>query len=147
MRTAESASPGPLSRWLPVLLWAGLIALFSTESFQSSETDALLRPLLRLLLPGASEATLTQLHAAVRKLAHVTEYAVLGFLTLRALLQPGRPAPRSALSALLLCALAAALDELHQGSLPTRTGSLWDVALDSAGAALGVAVRAWTAQR
>ena len=147
MSTAAPASPGLLSRWLPVLLWAGLIALFSTESFQGSETDALLRPLLRLLLPGASEATLTQMHAAVRKLAHVTEYAVLGFLAMRALVRPGRSRLRSALTALLCCTLYAALDEIHQGSLPTRTGSPWDVALDTAGAALGVALRAWTGQR
>jgi VanZ family protein len=81
------------------------------------------------------------IHAAIRKAAHLTEYAVLGLLVFRALDEPERP--RAVLWSIAICAAYAALDELHQAWVPNRTGSVLDVAIDASGAALGVAFRAW----
>jgi VanZ family protein len=39
---------------------------------------------------------------------------------------------------LALAALWAAMDELHQAYVPSRQGSVWDVLLDTTGAALGL---------
>jgi VanZ family protein len=97
-----------------------------------------------LLLPGASPETLAALHAALRKLAHVTEYAILAVLVCRALEEPRRLPRTVAAAAFALCAAYAALDELHQTFVPSRTGSPLDVALDVGGAALGIALRAAT---
>ena len=80
---------GPVSRWLPVIVWAGVIWTLSSDAFSGDHTSGLLVPLLNVLLPGASPATLLAAHAAVRKLAHVTEYAVLAVLVFRALARPG----------------------------------------------------------
>jgi VanZ family protein len=77
-------------------------------------------------------------HAVVRKAAHVTEYAILGVLVMRALEDEHTSLARLALRALPLCAGYAALDELHQTLVPTRTGAVLDVLLDSAGAAAGI---------
>lgn len=96
--------------------------------------------MLRWALPHASEATIASVHAVVRKLAHFTEYAVLGMLVVRALDEGGTPFRRVAVRALALCAGYAVLDELHQTLVPTRTGAVLDVLLDSAGAAAGVAL-------
>jgi VanZ family protein len=72
----------------------------------------------------------------LRKLAHGTEYAVLGFLLLRAL---GRER-----SALALGIAYAATDEIHQHFVAGRHGAPIDVAIDAIGVAIGIFVgRRW----
>lgn len=130
-----------IARWLPVALWAAVISVLSSDSFSGEHTASLLRPVLELLLPGAAPATIETAHAITRKLAHVTEYAVLALLVFRALERPGRTATTLALATIAFCALYASFDELHQSLVPSRGPSPVDVALDTFGAALGVAVR------
>lgn len=132
---------GPVSRWVPVIVWAGVIWALSSDAFSGGHTSGLLVPLLNVLLPGASPETLLAAHAAVRKLAHVVEYAVLAVLVFRALARPDRSPARTALASLLLCVAYAVLDEVHQTFVPTRLGAPLDVALDGLGAALGIAAR------
>lgn len=139
--TARASAAGPVGRWLPVVLWALMISVFSTDAFSGEHTSALLLPILRTVLPGASQETLLGVHAAIRKLAHLTEYAILGMLVLRALERPGRTLATACIAALLLCASYAALDEFHQTFVPSRGPSPVDVAIDTCGAALGLATR------
>ena len=68
----------------------------------------------------------------LRKLAHAAEYAVLGALLLRATGRTGL--------AFTLAALYAVTDEIHQSFVPGRLGSPIDVAIDAAGAAVGIAL-------
>ncbi len=63
------------------------------------------------------------------KLAHLVEYALLGFLL-------GRGTGRAAL-AFAVAALYGATDELHQAFVPGREASLFDWFADVLGAALG----------
>ena len=127
----------PASWALPVV-WMALILLLSTEAGNAEHTGSLLVPLLRSLLPWASPVALQASHAAVRKCAHVTEYAMLAVLWYRALVRDGalerQPA---ATAAVAIAALWGFVDEAHQTMQLTRGGSLADVALDSAGGALG----------
>lgn len=143
-----AASPRDLLvRWLPVVAWAAVISLLSSDSFSGDHTATLLQPLLALLLPGAGPETIAAAHAVLRKLAHVTEYAVLALLVFRALARPERSAGALAFGALAFCAVYASLDELHQSFVPSRGASPLDVALDTFGAALGIAVRLATRSR
>jgi VanZ family protein len=72
----------------------------------------------------------------LRKLAHVTEYAILGALLLRALERP--------LPAFAVGVLYAASDEVHQHFVSGRHASPVDVAIDAAGIAIGLAAwRRW----
>ena len=96
-----------------------------------------LLPILHALLPSASADQLQAGHWLIRKLAHLTEYAILAALWQWAL------APRVAAAwrpALALAAVTAVLDELHQATTATRTGSARDVVLDCAGAAIAIAL-------
>ena len=102
----------PLSRWLPVVLWAAVIFAFSS-------------------VPDLGTGLGTW-DFVLRKLAHAAEFAVLGLLLVRAL---GRPWP-----AFWLGAAYAVTDELHQSFVPGRVGSPLDVAIDAAGVAVGVAL-------
>jgi len=66
----------------------------------------------------------------LRKLAHTTEYAVLGALLVRAL--------RSPWLAFALGVAYAASDEFHQTFVRGRHGSPIDVAIDAVGVAVGI---------
>jgi VanZ family protein len=141
MSALRSAATGAASRWVPVVVWAGVISLLSSEAFSGDHTGGLLLPVLQMLLPGASADALLALHALARKLAHVVEYAILAVLAVRALDHSGRPTIQVAATSLALCVAWAVLDETRQTFVPNRVGSPVDVAIDAAGAFLGVAAR------
>jgi VanZ family protein len=79
--------------------------------------------------------------AFVGKLAHVTEYLILGWLIQRAL--GGRSARRSGWQAWLIALAYAVTDEFHQTFVPGRTPLLTDVMIDSAGTAIGIVIAVW----
>jgi len=101
-----------VTHWLPVLLWAAVI--FTLSSIPSLGTGL-----------GVWDTIL-------RKGAHITEYAILALLLVRAL---GREAP-----ALALGVLFAASDEWHQSFVRGRHASPVDVAIDAVGLILGALV-------
>lgn len=99
-----------------------------------------MRPLLEWLFGPIPEPRFEFIHFLVRKAAHLTVYATLSALWFRA-----RRGPRAgwqaswALLALVVSVLVASGDELHQSFVPSRTGTPWDVLLDSFGALLAQA--------
>ena len=125
--------------WLWVAICVAVILGFSGDAFSAQGTSRFLTPFLRWLWPDIDRETIRSAHFFVRKSAHVTEYAVLGLLAARALaLTLDLSLPRIAVLTLLLVLAVSGVDEARQSVLPTRTGSLADVALDFAGGALGV---------
>ena len=110
-------------RWLPVVAWSAVILLASDDAFSASNSGAWFRTVFGREVPYV-------LHVAVRKVAHLVEYGILGALALRAA-QSWRPA-------LAIAILVAAIDETRQSFFVTRTGSPGDVLIDVAGAALGI---------
>jgi len=135
-----------LKYWLPPVLWMAVIVGFSSDAASSPRTESWLLPILRGLAPWATSAQLEALHWLVRKIAHLSEYAILAALWLRALVRGRGLSPRNAgLIALAISAAWAALDEVHQSFVPSRSASVADVALDTAGAlvALGIASLGW----
>jgi VanZ family protein len=124
-----------LLSWLPVLVWASLIYGLSTSTFASPQTSRIIVPILHWLLPGASPATLEQLHEFARKCVHFVNYFVLGWLLFRALRTPHRGwALRWALWAVLIAATYACSDEYHQSFEAGRGPSAMDALLDTTGA-------------
>ena len=124
-------------RWLPVIIWAVLISIFSTSWFTAEHTSHWILPILRWLFPGTQLATLIHLHAFIRKMAHFVEYFIFSLLILRAIRGERRGARLGwALAAIALVGGYAALDEFHQSFVPGRTASVWDVLLDTSGGVL-----------
>ena len=116
-----------------------LILAFSSSGFSADRTGSILEPILRALWPGASAAQLAAAHGLVRKAAHVVEYAILAALWFRTFLRAGPRRPgRAAWLAFAVAVAWAVIDESHQATLPTRTGSALDVGLDAAGAGIAV---------
>ena len=131
-----------LWRWGPLILWMVVISGLSTDAFSAAETGRFLLPLLRWLFPDAAPATLSLLHAILRKGAHVTEFATLALLWYRALdWQRSGWQTKAALTAFVLAAGFGAVDEAHQLLVPSRTASVVDVGWDSLGAILGLLAR------
>jgi len=129
-----------LQRWLPVVLWAGLIFYFSTEHFSFSNTEGFLSEWLRWFFPGISPAQFMALHLVSRKAAHGFEYFVFGILLLRAQRRGEEPKLATAATArtLALVLAYAVSDEYHQSWVPERTASAVDVAIDTFGGVCGV---------
>ena len=95
------------------------------------------------LFPQLSKETIETIVFVVRKGAHLTEYAILAFLIWRARRKPVRNDTRpwkglEARFAVVIVALYASTDELHQAFVPSRQASVWDVLLDTTGAVVGM---------
>jgi VanZ family protein len=134
-----------LKYWLPVLVLMAGITGMSTGLGQVSHSSRIIGPVLRWFVPDISPETERNVVFAIRKCAHVTEYAVLAALFWRALRKPvrgdGRPwSRRTAIQAILFAACFAATDEFHQSFHPTRQGQVADVVLDTVGACVGLAL-------
>ena len=124
------------SYWLPPVLWMAIILWLASDSGSSQHTGSMVVPILRFLFPAASPLQIETMHGLVRKLAHVTEYALLAALWLRAFMTgAGMPWRAAAWRTLLIAAAWASIDETFQSTLRSRTGSPFDVAIDAAGAA------------
>jgi VanZ family protein len=107
-----------------VLVWAGVIFAFSS-------------------IPSLSSGLGTWDYV-LRKLAHMTEYAILAVLL--------RRATGSDVAAFVVAVAYAASDEVHQLFVRGRHGSPIDVGIDAVGALIGLAVarsrvRPWSAER
>lgn len=122
-------------RYAPLVVWMSLIFLASSTELSAANTSKVLRPVLLLFLPHASEKTIRIVHFLIRKAAHFTEYAVFALWAARAFLGSPRQALKNhwLLAALLLIALYSLSDEFHQSFVPTRTASIYDSLIDTAG--------------
>src|SRR2546421_12774378 len=71
--------------WMPAIVWMAIIFLGSSDMLAAEHTSRFLVPFLRWLDPQISFAMLNAIQFGIRKLAHLTEYAILAMLLWRAL--------------------------------------------------------------
>jgi VanZ family protein len=113
--------------WLPALLWASLIFFLSAQ------------PVLPKTGPSIPHAD---------KLAHLVMYAILGFLTTRALRRAHNLPLQTAIPlAILIGALYGASDEWHQSFIPPRTPDMADWIADVTGTTLAQLVHWYDSRR
>ena len=103
--------------WAPVVIMAAIIFAFSS-------------------VPSLGTGLGTW-DLVLRKLAHLTEYALLGAFLQRALARPWL--------AVLVGGLYALSDEIHQHFVPGRHAAWYDVASDTIGVTIGVVL--WSRTR
>ncbi len=145
-----------LKAWIAAILWLIVIAIESTTYLSSHNTSRFLYPLLHFLF-GVNHARFEHLHFYLRKGGHVFGYGMLSILLFRAwretlpAMDGAKWALRWAALAVFGTAVVASLDEWHQSYIPSRTGTPWDVLLDTcAGIAaqiLLLAYYAWARRR
>ncbi len=102
-----------MARWLPPLVWMGLIFVVSDQPSLPSA-------------PGPWDLPL-------KKGMHVVAYAILTWLYLRAFRGWWRDDARVRAVSTVLAIAYAVSDEYHQTFVPGRSGSLVDVMIDSVG--------------
>lgn len=132
-----------LRYWLPLLLWTAAILGASIDLFSAGHTDSLTQRIAAAILghPLAPE-TLAIVQVVTRKLGHLTAYGLLGWLAFRAFRGERQGARTSWMIAAVAYAIAiAAVDELHQSFVPSRTGTPIDVLIDACGATLAQFLR------
>ena len=127
--------PRFVSRYLPLIAWLAFISFASSDNFNAGNTSRIIGPLILWLFPNTSMETLALVHFITRKIAHFTEYAILGFLAARAFRSSPRPgiSQRWFLICVTLIVVYALVDEYHQSFVPSRTASLTDSLIDMAG--------------
>lgn len=131
-------APRTRLRFLPAILWLAVIFFLSSQTGEQTAALSLaIARWLARLFPGVS---LTSLHLALRKAAHIGVYFVEGALLFPALYgQKGRAGRALALT-VALCALIAVVDEAHKLAIPGRHCSWPEAALNFLGALPGVAL-------
>jgi VanZ family protein len=131
-----------VKNWIPVVFWVAVMFVGSTDLLSADHTSRFLIPFLRWLDPTISFRTIQTIHSALRRIAHLAEYAILATLLWRALRGTFSRMSRFAVSSItfLVAASFAASDEYHQSFMPSRTGSVHDVAIDCLGALAAVLV-------
>lgn len=143
--------------WIPAICWMIVIAIEST-SLSAARTGSIVDPILHWMLPRLSFDQIEHIHEVGRKVGHFIGYGLMSYFFFRAFrgthhvyhgtenILRNKIVPagqrlfeylwqwRWAALAILGTALVATADEIHQMGEPTRTGTWWDVLLDSIGA-------------
>lgn len=136
--------PTILKYWVPVIAWMLVVFIGSSDLMSAQHTSRFIAPFLRWFSPEISLEAIRAVQFALRKAAHVGEYAILSALLLRGFHSGFRPLRFAyASGALLIASTYAALDEYHQSFVASRTGSPYDVLIDASGALLGIAICWW----
>ncbi|MBP3884278.1 MAG: VanZ family protein [Olsenella sp.] len=129
----------PTTAWLLVsLVWTAVIWGHSfIQGPDSANESGLVVQLVRPVFELAGMRDVETITLVVRKLAHFSEYAVLGYLVgrLRGSLRRGRSGALALSVAWVL--FVPVIDETIQLHVPGRAGSPVDVLIDLCGVALG----------
>ena len=118
---------------LLIVIWLLVIFLFSNQdgSTSTSLTNGILEKYLFFVDSDI-------FFMIIRKMAHITEYFILGILVLNFINE--FKIDKKIVVSILICFILASFDEFHQLFIHDRTGCLLDVFIDMIGASLGILI-------
>ncbi len=133
------------------IIWMAVIFYFSALPAEKSEKESGLVAtfLCAIFVDGFDEMSLEEqlsytdaIDYPIRKVAHATEYAILGFLLAGVCIADINGYKRwlQFLAPWLATVIYAATDEFHQLFVEGRSGQVTDVCIDALGGAVGVIV-------
>ena len=117
-----------------LILW--MIFIFIMSSFNSNDSSSQSGFIVNILNYIFKIDNLELLSFIIRKLAHITEYFILGVLMINCL--KDYKIKNIFIIAILLSILYSCTDEIHQLFISGRSGSIIDVMIDSIGIILGI---------
>lgn len=117
-----------------VLIWASLIFIMS--SFDATDSSNQSNFIVNIISNILNIENARLLSLIIRKLAHFTEYLILGFLTINMLNK--NDISKKYLISILICIIYATSDEIHQIFVPGRAYQIRDILIDSMGSITGV---------
>lgn len=117
-----------------MLLWMFLIFLMS--SFDATESTNQSNFIVNIITNIFKIENIELLSFIIRKLAHFTEYLILGLLVANMFTKNN--INNLYLISIILCIIYATSDEIHQLFVPGRACQLRDILIDSIGSITGV---------
>lgn len=117
-----------------VLIWASLIFIMS--SFDATDSSNQSNFIVNIISNILNIENARLLSLIIRKLAHFTEYLILGFLTINMLNK--NDISKKYLISILICIIYATSDEIHQIFVPGRACQIRDILINSIGSITGV---------
>ncbi len=131
--------------WIPAATAVAIICVESTDTFSAQNTSGWLRPIVEHWIGHINDISWDLYHHYLRKTGHFVGYGLVALTFLRAwlhtLTQRGQSTLiawrlESSILAIFSTAIVASCDEYHQTFIPSRTGSPYDVLLDTCGATM-----------
>lgn len=117
-----------------MLLW--MLLIFIMSSFDATESANQSNFIVNIITDIFKIENIELLSFIIRKLAHFTEYLILGFLTINMLNK--NDISKKYLISILICIIYATSDEIHQIFVPGRACQIRDILIDSIGSITGV---------
>ena len=119
---------------LLVILW--MLLIFIMSSANGAQSDNQSGFIVNIISNLFNISSLEILNHIIRKIAHLTEYLILGLLVHNLIKQYNKKWYIS----LIICILYAISDELHQGFTPGRSPQISDVFIDTIGSLIGISL-------
>ena len=113
------------------IIW--LVIIFIMSSFNANESSNQSNFIVNIIVKLFNVSNIKLARLIVRKLAHFTEYFILGLLCINLCKKK-----RDILYAILFCIGYAISDEIHQLFVHGRSFQVRDIVIDSLGALLGI---------
>ncbi len=131
-----------LLAWMGIIFWFSAQPATESEEISGSVSYRVVETCNRIFDKNMTEATISswakRIDYPIRKIAHMTEYAILAVLTGVCILGYRNLGKKTYLSALFFSAGYAVTDEIHQLYVAGRAGRFSDVCIDTVGAAMGL---------
>lgn len=115
-----------------VILW--MILIFSMSSFNGISSNNQSGFIVNIISDILNINNIEKLSFIIRKLAHFTEYLMLGILVSNMIKQYNK----KWYITIIICILYAISDEIHQILTPGRTFKIFDIVVDSIGSITGL---------
>ncbi len=125
----------PLAVIFIILTVAVMVIIFMFSADSAEESEALSQSLLDMLVSFIGQFIS---HNTLRKIAHFTEFAALGFCLTGSVFYVS--SKKSFTIPFLSGALYAVSDEIHQHFVPERACRAFDMFIDSCGVATGIGI-------
>lgn len=113
-----------------------MLLIFLMSSFDATESTNQSNFIVNIITNIFKIENIELLSLIIRKLAHFTEYLILGFLAINMLNK--NDISKKYLLSILICIIYATSDEIHQILVPGRACQIRDVLIDSIGSITGV---------
>lgn len=111
-----------------------MMLIFIMSSFNSVESGNQSNFIVNLIVDVFNIDNIDLLSLIIRKLAHFTEYFILGILVYNLISSYNK----RTYMALIICILYAISDEVHQIFVPGRSCQMYDILIDSLGSLVGI---------
>ncbi len=128
------------------------ITIFGFSKQTGSESDGLSHKTAQVIIETTNNLHITSIDAdnmenyiekkqfPIRKIAHMSEYALLAFLVYIAFLVDGLIFVKRWFDTLILTVCFACTDEFHQLFVPGRSGRVFDVCVDTTGCLIALII-------